>query len=69
MVGMIDLSNPGTRDWIKNIMKTNMVGTGAGGWIDDFGEALPLDAKLYTDRTLGFGTTSSRKSGSASVAK
>ena len=47
MVGMIDLSNPGTRDWIKNIMKTNMVGTGAGGWMNDFGEALPLDAKLY----------------------
>ncbi|MFC5066571.1 alpha-glucosidase [Flaviflagellibacter deserti] len=47
MVGMIDLSNPATRSWIKNVMKTNMVGTGAGGWMNDFGEALPLDAKLY----------------------
>ena len=48
MVGMLDLSNPGTRTWIKNIMKTNMIGAaGASGWMNDFGEALPFDAKLY----------------------
>jgi sulfoquinovosidase len=46
-VGMIDLSNPGTRSWIKGIMKTNMAGVAAGGWMNDFGEALPFDAKLY----------------------
>ena len=48
MVGMLDLSNPGTRTWIKNVMKTNMIGAaGASGWMNDFGEALPFDAKLY----------------------
>jgi alpha-glucosidase len=48
MVGMLDLSNPGTRAWIKNIMNANMIGAaGASGWMNDFGEALPFDAKLY----------------------
>ena len=29
-------------------MKTNMIGAaGASGWMNDFGEALPFDAKLY----------------------
>ena len=47
-VGMLDLSNPGARAWIKNIMKTNIIGAAGGsGWMSDFGEALPFDAKLY----------------------
>jgi len=46
-VGMLDLSNPDTRSWIKAIMKTNMVDIGAGGWMNDFGEALPFDARLH----------------------
>ncbi len=48
-VGMLDLSNPGTRAWIKGVIKTNMIGTaGASGWMVDFGEALPFDAKLHS---------------------
>lgn len=47
-VGMLDLSNPGTRTWIKDVIKTNMIGkAGASGWMIDFGEALPFDAKLH----------------------
>ena len=46
--GLIDLSNPDTRTWIKNVIKTEMVGkAGASGWMNDFGEALPFDAKLH----------------------
>ena len=44
---MIDLSNPYARSWIKGVMKLNMVPLNVGGWMLDFGEALPLDAKLY----------------------
>ena len=46
-VGMIDLSNPDTRSWIKGVIKSNMLPLGVGGWMTDFGEALPLDAKLH----------------------
>jgi alpha-glucosidase len=47
-VGMLDLSNPDTRTWIKGVIKTNMIGkAGASGWMNDFGEALPFDAKLH----------------------
>jgi sulfoquinovosidase len=47
-VGMLDLSHPQAREWIKGIIKTNMIGAaGAAGWMNDFGEALPFDAKLY----------------------
>ena len=46
--GLIDLSNPDTRTWIKNIIKTEMIDkAGASGWMNDFGEALPFDAKLH----------------------
>ncbi len=45
--GIIDLSNPETRTWIKNVIKTEMIGkAGASGWMLDFGEAMPFDGKL-----------------------
>ena len=45
---MLDLSNPGTRTWIKGVIRTNMIeAAGASGWMNDFGEALPFDAKLH----------------------
>lgn len=47
-VGMLDLSNPGTRTWIKGVINQNMIGAaGTSGWMSDFGEALPFDAKLH----------------------
>lgn len=47
---LVDLSNPAAREWIKGIMKTELIGkAGASGWMHDFGEALPFDGKLYGD--------------------
>lgn len=45
---MIDFTNPEAYDWYKNIIKTNMIGIGLGGWMADFGEYLPTDAVLYS---------------------
>ena len=42
----VDLSNPAARDWIKDVIKENVVGDGASGWMADFGEGLPYDAVL-----------------------
>jgi sulfoquinovosidase len=45
--GLLDLSNPDTRTWMKNVIKTEMIGkAGASGWMHDFGEALPFNGKL-----------------------
>jgi sulfoquinovosidase len=44
---LVDLSNPDARTWIKSVMKSEMIGnTRASGWMNDFGEAMPFDAKL-----------------------
>lgn len=48
--GLIDLSNPDARAWMTNIIQTEMIDkAGANGWMADFGEALPFDAKLFGD--------------------
>lgn len=44
---VLDLTNPKTREWIKNVIKSNMIGIGLSGWMADFGEYLPTDAVLY----------------------
>ncbi|GJG89512.1 alpha-glucosidase [Gemmatimonadetes bacterium T265] len=45
---LIDLSNPETRTWIKAVIRREMIDkAGASGWMADFGEALPFDAKLH----------------------
>lgn len=46
--GIIDLSNPACRVWIKEIIKDEMIARGLKGWMADFGEALPFDAKLFS---------------------
>ncbi len=43
---MIDLSNPETCTWIKEVIKKNMIGIGLKGWMADFGEYLPTDAVI-----------------------
>lgn len=45
---MVDLTNPDARRWIKEVIKKELIDTGASGWMADFGEALPFDAKLYS---------------------
>ena len=46
--GMLDLSNPAARTWVKELIRHEMIGVaGASGWMADFGEALPFDADLF----------------------
>ncbi|MCR5689758.1 MAG: alpha-glucosidase [Clostridiales bacterium] len=45
---MVDLTNPDAREWLKGIIKTNMIGIGMSGWMADFGEYLPTDSVLYS---------------------
>ena len=44
--GLLDLSSPEARAWMKDLLVTNVLGAGASGWMADFGEALPYDALL-----------------------
>ncbi|EPS69986.1 hypothetical protein M569_04774 [Genlisea aurea] len=46
-VGMLDLTNPRTTIWFKQILQ-EMVDDGVRGWMADFGEGLPVDACLYS---------------------
>lgn len=46
--GIIDLSNPACRVWIKEIIKDELIGRGLKGWMADFAEALPYDAVLFS---------------------
>ncbi len=45
---LVDLTNPEAFEWLKNIIKTNLIGNGFSGWMADFGEWLPMDAKLHS---------------------
>ncbi len=45
---MLDLTNPGTWDWFKAIIKEHMIGAGLDGWMCDFAEYIPVDAVLYS---------------------
>ncbi len=47
--GMIDLTNPSAQQWIKSIIKDNMIDQAhCRGWMHDFAEALPFDAVLHS---------------------
>eukprot|EP01040_Poterioochromonas_malhamensis_P009899 gene9899-10754_t len=49
---MIDLTNPLARQWIKDIIKSELIiNAGASGWMADFGEYLPFDALLFDGRS------------------
>lgn len=45
---MVDLTNPEAYQWLKGIIKENMIGLGFAGWMADFGEYLPTDCVLYS---------------------
>jgi alpha-glucosidase (family GH31 glycosyl hydrolase) len=44
--GLVDLTNPKARTWIKDIIKSELLGNGSSGWMADYGEGLPYDAVL-----------------------
>ena len=46
--GIIDLTNPACREWMKNVIKDELIARGLKGWMADFGEALPYDAVLFS---------------------
>ncbi len=46
--GLVDITNPEARSWLKSIIRDQVIGAGASGWMADFGEALPFDAKLLS---------------------
>ena len=45
---LVDLTNPQAREWIKDVIKAELIGSGASGWMADFGEGLPYDAVLFS---------------------
>jgi len=45
---MVDLSNPDAYNWIKDVIKQFMIGTGLKGWMADFGEYIPSDAVVFS---------------------
>lgn len=51
---VLDLSNPEACEWIKGVIKNNMIGIGLSGWMADFGEYLPTDAQLAAADAMTF---------------
>jgi len=43
---LVDLSSPRARTWYKTVIKENMLALGMAGWMADYGEYLPPDARL-----------------------
>ncbi len=44
----LDLTNASACEWIKSVIRENLIGNGFSGWMADFAEWLPLDAELYS---------------------
>ncbi|MBR3148687.1 MAG: alpha-glucosidase [Eubacterium sp.] len=45
---MVDFTNPDAWNWLKEIIKKNMIEFGLSGWMADFGEYLPTDCVLFS---------------------
>ncbi|MEW6637645.1 MAG: alpha-glucosidase, partial [Actinomycetota bacterium] len=45
---LVDLTNPEARDWMRGIIRDELLGNGASGWMADYGEGLPYDAVLHS---------------------
>lgn len=45
--GLLDLTNPEGREWFLGVLRDEVLGAGASGWMADFGEGLPFDAVLH----------------------
>jgi alpha-glucosidase len=43
-VAIVDLTNPDAYNWLKEVIKTNMIDIGLSGWMADFAEYTPTDA-------------------------
>ncbi|CAO2207828.1 unnamed protein product [Urochloa humidicola] len=47
-VAMLDFTNPAARTWFKDEILRGMARDGISGWMADFGEGLPVDARLHS---------------------
>jgi alpha-glucosidase len=45
---LLDLSNPDAKAWIQSVVQSEMIDQGFSGWMADFGEALPIDVKIFS---------------------
>ncbi|MEL6345093.1 MAG: alpha-glucosidase [Myxococcota bacterium] len=43
---LLDLSKPEAEQWIKDIIRDNLIGNGLSGWMADFSEWLPMDTTM-----------------------
>ena len=43
---IVDITNPDAKEWLKDVIKDELLGSGQSGWMADFGESLPWDADL-----------------------
>jgi len=50
--GMVDFTNPAAAAWYSKVITDNMLGRSQMGWMADFGEYLPFDAKLHNGNPL-----------------
>ena len=45
---IVDLTNPKAKNWFKEIMVTNMINKGVSGWMADFAEGIPFEARPFS---------------------
>ncbi|MCC6905381.1 MAG: alpha-glucosidase, partial [Anaerolineae bacterium] len=45
---LVDFTNPDAREWYKQVIRDQVIGVGAAGFMADFGEGLPYDAVLHS---------------------
>lgn len=45
---MLDLTNPQAGQWIKAVIKDELLARGFSGWMADFGEAMPFNVHLHS---------------------
>ncbi|MCP4761842.1 MAG: alpha-glucosidase [archaeon] len=44
---ILDLTNPKTWEWFKELIKEHMIGIGLDGWMCDFAEYIPIDGVFH----------------------
>lgn len=49
--GIVDFTNPDACEWYKRVIRDNLIDFGMSGWMADFGEYLPVDAKLASGKS------------------
>ena len=45
--GLLDLTNPEAWNWMKDVIKKEVIARGSSGWMADFGEGFPMDGVTH----------------------